>query len=156
MRLIAAMFISHLMSDRSLIAATSSPKPQRRAPGAITNRSRLTNQRWALEGVDNRLTPARRFRDLCVGYAREAGDDLTETERSMIRSAAAMTLQSETLQAQLARGEPVSSDMVIRLASEARRILAPISERAHRRSKATVGGQVRLQQYLDLDGEAAP
>jgi hypothetical protein len=136
-----------MQDNRSPFAATSTPKQQRRAPGAVTNRSRLTNQRWALEGVDNRLTPARRFRDLCVAYAKEAGDDLSETERSMIRSAAAMTLQSETLQAQLARGKPVSSDMVIRLASEARRILQPISERASRR-KAAPGTPSALDEYL--------
>lgn len=142
------------MTDtRSPIAATSKPKQQRRAPGAVTNRSRLTNQRWALYGVDNRSTAARRFRDLCIGFAREAGADLTETETTLIRQAAATSLQSEALQAQLARGEPVDTDMIIRLSSEARRILAPITARAGRRAKATAGPSA-LDEYLAREAPA--
>jgi hypothetical protein len=135
-----------MQDDRSPFAATSTPKQQRRAPGAVTNRSRLTNQRWALHGVDNRSTAARRFRDLCIGFAREAGADLTETETTLIRQAAATSLQSEALQAQLARGEPVDTDMIIRLSSEARRILAPITARAARRTGAQ--GASALDEYL--------
>src|ERR1700676_1316966 len=107
--------------------STSQPAPHQRAPGSVTNKSRLTNKRWALSGVDMRSPVGRRFRDLCDGFEREAGGNLTETEKALIRTAGAMTLQSELLQAALVKGEPVNADDTIRLSSEARRILAPIT-----------------------------
>jgi hypothetical protein len=114
--------------------ATSQPAPHKRAPGSVTNKSRVTNGRWVLDGVDMRTPSARRFRDLCNGFEKEAGGNLTETERAMVRQAAAMVLQAEALQARLVRGDvAVSADDTIRLTSEARRVLAPINGRDRKR-----------------------
>jgi hypothetical protein len=142
-----------MTDNRSMIAARAALKQQRRAPGYVTNRSRLTNRKWILAGVDMRTPRGRRFRDLCVGFALEAGGDPTETERALIRQAAAMVLTAETLQSAMVRGDVVNADDVIRLSSEARRILAPITQRASRRAKATAGPSA-LDEYLSR--EAAP
>jgi hypothetical protein len=130
----------------------SQPAPHKRAPGSVTNKSRLTNKRWALSGVDMRSPVGRRFRDLCDGFEREAGGNLTETEKALVRQAAAMVLQAELLQASLVRGDPCSADDTIRLSSEARRILAPITARASRR---TAGSPSALDEYLSRE-EVAP
>ncbi len=136
---------------RKPFTATSQPAPHRRAPGSVTNKSRVTNGRWVLSGTDMRTPSGRRFRDLCDGFEKEAGGNLTETEKALIRTAAAMVLQAELLQASLVRGEPVNADDTIRLSSEARRILAPITARASRR---TAGSPSALDAYLE--SEAAP
>jgi hypothetical protein len=127
------------------------PDPGRRSHGG--NRSAVTGRRWVLAGVDMRKPSGRRFRDLCVGFAKEIGGEVSEAERALIRQAAAMTLQAELLQAALARGEVVNADDTIRLSSEARRIMASITARASRRT-AAAGSPSALDEYLSR--EAAP
>jgi hypothetical protein len=129
--------------------ATSQPPPQRRAPGSITNKSRVTNGQWVLPGCDMRTPMGRRFRDLCEAFNIEAGGNPSEVEKGLIRAAAAMTIRAEALQAAIVRGESVPADEVIRLTSEARRTLQPIVAKASRRKAA----EPSLHDYLD--GQAA-
>lgn len=112
--------------DSSAFTASSQPSTRRRAPGSVTNKSRVTNGRWILDGVDNRSPQARRFRDLCVAYASEVGTDPSEVEKGLIRQAAAMTLRAEALQVAIVRGEPIPADEVIRITTEARSALQSI------------------------------
>lgn len=125
-------------------AATTQPAPRKRASGLATSQSRVTNGRWILEGVDNRLPMARRFRDLCKAYAAEAGGNLSESEKGLIRQAACMSIRAEALQAAIVSGEIVSADDVIRLSSEARRTLQPIIAKASRHKAA----EPTLHDYL--------
>ena len=55
-----------------------------------------TKARWGLSG---RSSAAHRFRDICRSYEAEAGCNVTEVERDLIRQAAALTLRAEQLQA---------------------------------------------------------
>lgn len=119
---------SRMHDVRSDLTATSQPPAHRRAPGSVTNRSKITNNPWALPGVDNRLPLARRFRDLCREFAGDAR--LNEAERAQVRQAAMLTMRAEALQVAQARGELVIGDEAIRLSSEIRRILAPIAAKA--------------------------
>ncbi|MFY9957731.1 hypothetical protein [Bradyrhizobium sp.] len=96
-----------------------------------------------------RSPAGRRFRDLCDGFEHEAGGTLTETEKTLVRQAAAMTLQAEALQSSIVRGESVPAYDLIRLTSEARRILAPIVAKASLRKTV----EPTLHDYLG--GQAA-
>ena len=64
-----------------------------------TTRSRISNRSRLLPGVDGRSATARRFRDICRSYELEAGGNVTEVERDLIRQAAGLTLRAEQLQA---------------------------------------------------------
>ncbi len=96
------------------------------ARNAVSNGSRL------LEGIDGRSAGARRFKDLIESFARNLGgiDGLSETEQSLIRQAASVTMRVEQLQSAIVRGEHVDPDDLVRLSNTARRCLASIPKRA--------------------------
>ena len=70
---------------------------------------------------------------------------LSVFEREQIRQAAAIMLRAEQLQAGIVNGEAVDADELIRLASEARRIVAGL----HRRAAEQPPPQPTLREYLD-------
>jgi hypothetical protein len=88
-----------------------------------TTRSRISNRSRMLPGVDGRSSAARRFRDICANYEAEAGGNVTEVERDLIRQAAGLTLRAEQLQGAIVRGEPISNDELVRISSTAKRLL---------------------------------
>ena len=53
-------------------------------------------------------------------------DNLPEAERALVRQAASLTLRAEQLQAAVVNGESVNADVLIKMSSEARRLLARI------------------------------
>ncbi len=97
-----------------------------------TTRSAISNGSRILEGIDGRSTGARRFKDLIESFSRDMGgiDCLSETEQSLIRQAAIVTMRGEQLQAAIVRGEHVDPDDLVRLSNTARRCLASIPKRA--------------------------
>jgi hypothetical protein len=98
---------------------------------AAKPRPRRTRGGTQLPRVDGRFRSARRFRDLVRAFEAEVGGaDLTEFERGLIVQAAGLQLRIENLEATLIEGGDVSSDEIIRLGSECRRILASLRERA--------------------------
>ena len=87
-----------------------------------------------LPRLDGRTISARRYRDLVVAFEAEVGGGtLTESERSTVQQAAAITLRAEELQADLVLGKPIDNDLLVRLTGTARRILASISGKAGER-----------------------
>jgi hypothetical protein len=79
----------------------------------LSSRSRLSNDPLALDGVDGRSGAARRFRDV----TRELVAALPERRRTavnmiLLKRAAALVVQSEQMDARLARGEDVSPQHV--------------------------------------------
>src|SRR5262249_16432348 len=74
------------------------------------NRSRISNNREILPGVDQRLGIARRYRDLIVQIATELGglDRISETRLQLIRRFAGSAVLAEELDARIARGEEIS------------------------------------------------
>lgn len=74
----------------------------------------------------------------------DLGDNLSEADLAMVRTAAGLTLKSELLQADLAAGKDVDAEVIIKLAGASRRALAAISVKAAERKPA---GQT-LQDYL--------
>lgn len=119
----------------------SQPAPRRRAPGSVTNRSRVSNGEWILEGVDNRSPQCRRFRDLCRSFASQLGGDLSEPDKLQVRQAALLALRSEALQTAQVAGHAVDNDEVIRIGSELRRALAPIVTKGEQLKQPSVRHQ---------------
>ncbi|KNY13094.1 hypothetical protein AKG11_30945 [Shinella sp. SUS2] len=117
------------------------------ASNPTRNRSAISNGSWLLEGVDNRSALGRRFRDLCVSFADGLGGepDLTEPQRAMIRQAAAVTVQSEKLQASIVKGEDVDHEKIVRLNNLQARLIKQLGIGAKRgRPKARQSVKERL------------
>jgi hypothetical protein len=70
----------------------------------------------------------RRFNDLITRITHDhlGGRELLTVEREMVRQAAAIMLRTEQLQAGIVKGEAINPDELIRLSSEARRVLRSI------------------------------
>ena len=100
------------------------------AARSTNNRSKVSNgSRLHQKGeADGRSVGARRFRDLCAGFAAPYGGAtaLTVAEQALIRNAASLTLQLEQMQADVAAGRPVDSEQLTRLANSAARTLASL------------------------------
>lgn len=98
----------------------------------LTARSRVTNGKRSLEGIDGRSAGARRFRDLMESFGSDLGGlhQLTEAERALVKQAASVTIRAEQLQAAIVRGEAVDPDELTRLSNTSRRLLASIRRRA--------------------------
>ena len=79
------------------------------SPNVPRNRSRLSNQREILPGVDQRLAIARRYRDLVAQIAQDQGgaDRCSEARMQLIRRFASGAVLAEALEARLANGEEV-------------------------------------------------
>jgi hypothetical protein len=106
----------------------------RRAPPAYrapATRSKVSNRSAIHQNVDARSAGARRFRDLIAAFSADLGDDhLSEADLAMVRTAAALTLKAELMQADLAAGKDVDAETLIKLAGTSRRALAAICAKA--------------------------
>jgi ribosomal protein L12E/L44/L45/RPP1/RPP2 len=94
------------------------------------SRSKVSNRSSVHQNVDERSAGARRFRDLIAAFSADLGDNLSESDLAMVRTAAGLTLKSEQMQAALVAGLDIDSDSLIRLAGTTRRALAAISAKA--------------------------
>ena len=74
-----------------------------------TVRSRVTNGRQILAGIDQRSPNARRYRDLVALVAADQGglDHCSEAKLQLIRRFAALSVQAEAMEAQLANGAAI-------------------------------------------------
>jgi hypothetical protein len=121
---------------------TDRPAAAQRPPSA---RSAVSNASTMLPGVDGRSALARRFRDLAENLAADIGGELTEAERLTVRSAAALAVHAEELQARIIRGESVNPDDVIRSANASARLLSVLKRGRQRKPTA---GPSPLAAYL--------
>jgi ribosomal protein L12E/L44/L45/RPP1/RPP2 len=103
------------------------------APKSTRSRSAITNRSKVHQQVDARSATARRFRDLIAAFSADLGDDLSEADMAMVRTAAGLTLKSELMQADLAAGKDVDAETLIKLAGTSRRALAAIAVKAAER-----------------------
>jgi hypothetical protein len=74
------------------------------------HRSRVTNGRDILPGVDGRSLVARRYRDIATAILVDQGgqDQCSESRQQLIRRFAAAAVLAEELEARLARGENIN------------------------------------------------
>ena len=94
-------------------------------------RSRVSNGSKMLAGVDGRTAAARRYRDLVADLAADLGglETLRQSDRALVRQAAAMTMRSEGMQAALLNGEAVDDEEQTRLENALTRTMAAISRK---------------------------
>ena len=97
------------MNARTVVAGKSprSPPTQNRKPHG---RSRLTNKKDLLPGVDGRTIIYRRFRDIASQVALDQGglDQLSEARLQLVRRFAATAVLAEQLEAALANGQEIN------------------------------------------------
>ena len=88
-------------------------------PRPVNNRSAVTNDPLALRGVDGRTVVARRYRDVAIALADDLGgqSELGEPTKILIRQAAALTVQVETLQSKIVAGKDVNLEQLTRLSN---------------------------------------
>lgn len=86
--------------------ATTSSLLVTRKPAA---RSRVSNGRDLLPGIDGRSTTARRYRDILAALAADQGgaDRLSEARAQLCRRFAAAAVLAEGMEARLAAGESI-------------------------------------------------
>jgi hypothetical protein len=97
-------------------------------PRPVNNRAKVTNGTRLLAGVDGRSAEARRYRDLAMAFADDLGgqNKLNESERALVRQAAASVVASEKLQAALVRGDDVDPEQLVRLTNSTARLLGKL------------------------------
>jgi hypothetical protein len=82
-------------------------------------RSRVTNHRDLLPGLDGRSSAARRFRDLVAAFVNDMGgvEQCSDIKLGLLRRLAAVTVQAEVLEARMINGEQVDIGTLCTLAS---------------------------------------
>jgi len=110
------------------ISHLTSPKQAGTKP---TNKSRVSNGSAILSDVDGRSVWVRRFRDVIESHVADLGGGqvVSEAERSIVRRAAALTVELERLESQFATaGEatPDALDLYQRTAGSLRRLLEAV------------------------------
>ena len=111
------------MDAHSDTAAANGPKSADRAriveasPGSRV-RSRLTNHKDLLPNLDGRSAAARRFRDLVKSLVIDQGgfSKCSEVKLGLLRRLAAVTVQSELLEAKMVNGEAIDIGTLCMLA----------------------------------------
>ncbi len=105
--------MGHILWNMALDNPANVPQPSDArsvlSPHVPRNRSRVSNRREILAGVDQRLAIARRYRDLVAAIAQDQGgaDRCSEARMQLIRRFASCAVMAEALEARLASGEEV-------------------------------------------------
>src|SRR5680860_541548 len=92
------------------------------APVSANNRSAVTNGSRLGIGIDGRTRQARRWRDVYTDLMARTGS----RHEQLCRSLASLVLQREQLDADLARGETVDTDELIRVVGAISRLTTKI------------------------------
>jgi hypothetical protein len=132
------------LMERQLSTATAKPRRARYACGIELPRV-----------ANARTRDARHFRALVESFAAEIGpDELTGADKNLITQAAALSLHIERLQLRIVEGQDVSTDEVVRLSSELRRVLSTLRRKAVESKQPDVRQSVEdLFAVADDDGE---
>lgn len=107
------------------------PKPLR----IPTHRSRLTNGRALLPGIDRRSSWSRRFYDLTVSYTNDLGgeSEVSTGEAAIIRRVVCIQVEAELLEHKFALAEtgalPSDLDLYARLSNSLNRLLSTVGLR---------------------------
>jgi hypothetical protein len=89
------------------------------APSPPATRARVTNHKALLPNLDGRSSSARRYRDLVNSYIADMGglDQCSDIKLGLLRRLAAVTVQSELIEARMINGEAVDIGTLCTLAS---------------------------------------
>jgi hypothetical protein len=97
-------------------------------------RDAMSNGRLLARDIDLRSSAGRRFKFLTASYADEFGglDQLSAVDRELVRQAATLSLTSERLASDVAKGAAIDGDMLVRISSELRRVIGMLRAAAAR------------------------
>jgi hypothetical protein len=97
------------MQPDAQTASRSSTDRRRVGTPAPAQRSRITNGKELLPGLDMRSAMARRFKDIISAILVDQGgeDQCSEARRQLVRRFAAAAVLAEQMEADLARGLPI-------------------------------------------------
>jgi len=112
-------------------------------------RSRVTNHKDLLPKLDGRSSAARRFRDLVNSYIADMGgaDQCSDIKLGLLRRLAAVTVQSELIEAKMINGEAVDVATLCTLASTTVRLSQRLGiERVPRDTGLTLNDIMREHQ----------
>jgi hypothetical protein len=76
-----------------------------------------------LPRCDQRTIIARRYKAMVENFTHELGGSLSAADAALVCQAAALTLRAEQAQADIVNGVQVDADAMVRVSSEARRLL---------------------------------
>jgi hypothetical protein len=116
-------------------------------------RSAVTNGRTLLPGIDGRGAWARRLRDVLSAHLSDMGgaDNVSEAERSLLRRAAILTVELETMEFSFAKSDGTDAEMLDlyqRTASSLRRILESVGLGRRMKDVTTLGELLREGRHL--------
>jgi hypothetical protein len=80
--------------------------------------------------TDGRTLSARRFKKLVDDFTAELGGSLSAADQALVRQGATLTLRAEQVQRYVVNGIAVDADDLVRISSEARRILGLLRSKA--------------------------
>ena len=131
--------------------ATSVNDPRKRR-----HRSRVSNGKVLIPGLDQRSPWIRRCRDIISDHTSDLGgtDNCSAAERSIVRRASVMTVELELLEARFALAGQASAndlDLYQRTAANLRRLLEAVGIQRRPRDVTTFGGLVRAQQEAERE-----
>jgi hypothetical protein len=122
MQLLEVEVASNMQISEAWMSMESNALAVRKSKG----RSRISNGKDILPGIDGRSAVARRYRDIAAALISDMGGAarMSEARMQLCRRFAAQSVQAESLEARLAMGEPVKveehaliSSTLVRLAS---------------------------------------
>jgi hypothetical protein len=121
---------------------------------AVTNRTKL----FAIEGMDGRLGPARRFRDILEQIECDVGGigNLSEGQRQLCRRAATLSFTAECMEVDAVAGKPFDIDLFGQLTDRLGRCLQRLG--LERKARSVNDGSHVLADYFSRPSpkEAAP
>ena len=100
----------HARTKRRSVASVKPTASRVPTAGKAQARSRLSNGRDVLPGVDGRSVVARRYRDIIGAVVSDQGgaEHLSEARLQLIRRFSAASVLAEQMEARLARGEEIN------------------------------------------------
>jgi hypothetical protein len=103
---------------------------------AYKRRARQTVNGLELPRTDGRTVASKRFRSLCEAFTAELGGQLSEVDQNLVKQASSLVLAAERFQVDVVNGADVDPDALVRVSSEARRILSTLRVKAAARKPA--------------------
>jgi hypothetical protein len=103
---------------------------------AYKRRPQHTPSGLEMPRADGRTIAAKRFRSLCEAFTAELGGQLSEVDQNLVKQAAGLVLASERFQLDVVSGATIDPDALVRISSEARRILGMLRAKAQKSKPA--------------------
>jgi hypothetical protein len=126
-----------------------------------TARSRITNGKELLPGVDGRTLWARRFRDVLALHLGDLGGEAntSEAEKALARRAACLIVELEQLELRFAQSGGAEGNLLERYqraANSLRRLLESLGLERRAKPVLSLGEVLRADLRRQRDGEANP